>query len=275
MIDGHAHACGRYLKANTIIDELDKEGVSHVVLVPGEPNNHKEYSLLNFSKIFPNKNVVKITNVLSRFVIKITGAIKTIPLGNEYVYSLSQETRGRVIQFLWITKESEDVESYLNSKYESWDFKGVKLHQCWEEFSIKSGFFKHTALWCERNDLPLFIHLYSDEDVCDLIEYKINHPKLKLIVAHLFGLELFIKIGYKDNNLYFDISPYQLNSNERIVKAIECMGSNHLLMGSDTPYGKNSLSKSIDRIKRLNIPENDKTLILGENMKNLLRIKNV
>jgi len=272
MIDGHAHACGRYLKANTIIAELDKEGVSHVVLVPGEPDSHKEYSLLNFAKMFPNKNVVKITNVLSRFVIKMTGAIKTIPSGNEYVYLLNQVTNGRVIQFFWITKETKDIESCLNSKYENWHFKGVKLHQCWEEFSIRSDFFKRTALWCEKNEIPLFIHLYSDKDVLDLIKYKESHPQLKLIVAHLFGLELFIDRAYKDDNIYFDISPYQLNSDERLIKAIDYISARHLLMGSDTPYGKNSLNKSIDRINRMNISENDKQLILGENMRNLLGI---
>ncbi len=272
MIDGHAHACGKYLKPNTIIKELDKMGISHVVLVPGEPDSIKEYSLLNFAKLLPNKNVVKITNVLSRFVIKMTGATKTIPSGNEYVYLLSKETDGRVIQFFWITKETENIESHLNSKYMNWNFKGVKLHQCWEEFSIQSDFFRRVAAWSEENDLPLFIHLYSDKDAVDLIEYKMSHPKLKLIVAHLFGLEIFIENGYKDENLYFDISPYQMNSDKRIMKAIEYISAENLLMGSDTPYGNNSLEKSIERIKKMNISEREKESILGNNMRKLLNL---
>ena len=64
----------------------------------------------------------------------------------------------------------------------------------------------------EKNDLPLFIHLYSDSEVVKIIEYKKKHLDLNLIIAHLFGLELFIKQNFKDENLYFDTSTLQLIS---------------------------------------------------------------
>lgn len=270
MIDSHAHACGKYLKASSVIETLDKNKLSHVVLVPGEPKSTKEYTLLDFAKLFPTKNVVKITNVLSRFVIKMTGAIQTIEDGNAYVYSLSQQTGGRVIQFFWATQEQGNISSYLDHRYQAYGFKGVKLHQCWESFFIQSQFFIDVATWAEEEGLPLFIHLYSDQDVLNLIAYKKEHPDLKLIVAHLFGLELFIKEGFKDPNLYFDTSPYPLNSTERLHKAIKHVGADHVLMGSDTPYGKKSLEKTIERIKELELSVVEKNMILGDNMRKLL-----
>lgn len=268
MIDGHAHACGMYLEAEKIVKVLDEVGLSHVILVPGEPESTKEYKLPNFSKMFPSKNVVKFTNVMSRMVISITGAVKTIPNGNKDVYSLTRETNGRVIQFFWATIDDNDLEG----KYREWQFKGIKLHQCWEKFSIDSDFFVKVAKFAEKKKLPLFIHLYSDKDVLDLIEYKRNHPNLKLIVAHLFGAELFIKNDYRDDNLYFDISPYQLNSDDRIIKAINFFGSSQLVFGSDTPYGKDSLYKGIERVKALIITDEDKERILSSNMKELLEL---
>ena len=39
IIDGHSHACGKYLTAEGIIKTLDENGVDKVVLVPGELNN--------------------------------------------------------------------------------------------------------------------------------------------------------------------------------------------------------------------------------------------
>ena len=43
-------------------------------------------------------------------------------------------------------------------------------------------------------------------------------------------------------------------------------------MGSDTPYGKDNLRNNIDRIKNLDISTEEKDLILGENIRKLLKI---
>jgi len=91
-------------------------------------------------------------------------------------------------------------------------------------------------------------------------------------VAHVFGLELFIKSNIKDEYLYFDTSTYQATSDKRVLKAINFFGAHRIVNGSDSPYGKDNLKNNIDRIKKLNISEEEKALILGENMKALLKI---
>jgi len=273
IIDGHSHACGKFLTAESIIETLDLQGVDKVILVPGELNSSKEYSLPDIASLFPNSNVVKATNWLTKVVMKLTGKVKEIPPGNEHVYELSQHTHGRVIQFVWITAQVKNPSAYLTQKMKDWSFKGVKLHQCWEDFSVDSDFFREVAEWAEKNDLPLFIHLYSDSEVIKIIEYKKQHPGLKLIIAHLFGLEIFIKINYKDENLYFDTSPFSLISQTRLVKAIHFAGASQVLFGTDTPYGgKNNIQKSLNRIRTLDIPNTDKALILGGNISRLLKI---
>lgn len=273
IIDGHSHACGRFLTPDSIITTLDNDGIDKVILVPGELNSKSEYSLPGIASIFPRSNVVKVTNHLTKFVMKLTGKVKEIPSGNEHVYELTQKTNGRVIQFIWVTTQINNPSNYLDNKKNAWDFKGVKLHQCWEDFSIDSAFFREVALWAENNGLPLFIHLYSDTDVNEIIEYKKKHKNLKLIIAHLFGLELFIKQNFKDENLYFDTSTLQLISNTRLMDAINFVGAGKVLFGTDTPYGcKNNIKKNLNRIKDLDILSDDKDLILGENMKRLLEI---
>ena len=273
IIDGHSHACGKYLTAEGIIKTLDENGVDKVVLVPGELNSKSEYSLPNIASKFPSYNVVKFTNNITKFIMKLTGKIKDIPAGNEFVYDLKTKTENRVIQFLWVTSRIEKITDYLNTKYADWAFLGVKMHQCWEKFSIDSDFFKKVAKWTEKKDLPLFIHLYSDKDVLKLIEYKRKHPKLKLIVAHLFGLELFIDKFHDNENLYFDSSPLQLVSDYRLKKAIDYVGIERVLMGTDTPYGAtDNLRKSIYRINKLELSKEDKELLLGLNMKRLLNL---
>ena len=160
----------------------------------------------------------------------------------------------------------------MTQKLADWKFKGVKMHQCWENFSVDSDFFISVAEWAETNNIPLFIHLWSDSEVKKIIKYKKLHKDLKLIIAHLFGLELLIKENCKDDNLFFDISTLQVTSTYRVLKAIEVFGAEKILLGSDTPYGKNNLQKNINRVKSLKIGEQEKNMILGENMKKLLKI---
>lgn len=272
IIDGHAHACGKFLTAEGIIKHLDKNDVDKVVLVPGERNSKSEYSLPNIAALFPNSNVVKVTNGLTKFMMRLTGKVKDIPEGNGYVFDLKSRAGDRIIQIVWVTTQVENITEYLNYKYDVWAFKGVKLHQCWETFSIDSDFFREVASWSEKHNLPLFIHLHNDEDVKQIISYKRKHPGLKLIIAHLFGLELFIRENIKDTNLYFDISPLQLISDKRLIKAVHYVGAKRILFGTDTPYGaKDNLSKSINRILKLDLSEEEKNMILGMNMNRLLQ----
>ncbi len=273
IIDGHSHACGKFLTVESILETLYKNGVDKVVLVPGELNSRSEYSLPNIAEIFPKRNVVKVTNHLTKFIMKLTDKIKNIPAGNEYVHEVKTVVPDRIIQFIWITTGIKNKTDYLNSKFADWKFHGVKLHQCWESFSIDSEFFNEVTVWTENHDLPLFIHLYSDREVGKLINFKKNHPKLKLIVAHLFGLELFIKDNSQDGNLYFDTSTIQLISNQRLIKAIDFVGAEKILFGTDTPYGaKDNIQRNINRIKKLEISDEDKDMILGNNMIRLLKL---
>lgn len=272
IIDGHAHACGDYLTPESIINKLDKAGVEKVILVPGELDSSKTYYLPNLARMFPSKNVVKVTNSLTKFVMSITGAIKQIPMGNEFVYKLTQKTHGRVVQFLWITQQTGKPKEFLSEKLLDWKFKGVKMHQCWEKFAIDSDYFRSIAEWTEENEIPLFIHLLSDTEVKNIIEYKNSHPKLILIIAHLFGLELFIRADCKDDNLYFDTSTLQITSTKRLMDAIRFVGAENITMGTDTPYGKDNLQKNINRINNLDVSSKEKDSILGENMKRLLNI---
>jgi predicted TIM-barrel fold metal-dependent hydrolase len=107
----------------------------------------------------------------------------------------------------------------------------------------------------------------------DLIEYIRHNKDIKLINGHLFGLELFMQEDINNlRNIYFDVSNNCFISNERFNKALNHFGSGKLLMGSDCPYGENSLEKVIFRIKGLDISENQKDEILGNNMKDLLSI---
>jgi predicted TIM-barrel fold metal-dependent hydrolase len=270
IIDGHGHACGGYLNVESIKKKINQTGIDKVVLVPGQLNSSKTYKLKDYTKKDPQKDVVGRTNKVIRFGITLLRVHKTIPKGNEHVYSLAKSLPENVIQFFWVTKAQVDE---LDTKFKKMNFKGLKLHQCWEYFKIESGYFKKVTEWATSHEMPLFIHLYSYKDVADLIGYIKHNQDITLINGHLFGLELFVKENKETlKNVYFDVSNNCFISQERFKKALDHFGSNKLLMGSDVPYGENSLENVINRIKDLNITDSQKKEILGENMKMLLDI---
>ena len=116
IIDGHAHACGIFLTAEGIVNHLDMNNVDKVVLVPGELHSKSEYSLPNIAARFPNSNVVKVTNILTKFIMNLTGKVKDIPEGNEYVCNLKSKASDRIIQVLWVTTGIDNITEYLTTK---------------------------------------------------------------------------------------------------------------------------------------------------------------
>ena len=272
IIDAHAHACGVFLDANGILEILDLNKVDKVVLVPGEYGSTKNYSLPDIASRFPNTDVIKYTNMMTKIIIGISGTSKHIDKGNDYVFTLKQAFPDRIIQFYWHKLLKQGGVDLLERKFKECQFKGIKFHQCWESFKIDSEEFDVAAEWACSKDLPVFVHLYSKKSVFQMMSYLKNHPRTNFIIGHLFGLEHYIREGMDLENMFFEISTPQLISIERLKKAINYFGAQRVLFGSDTPYGLDNQKTNMERILSLNITQLEKEKILGHNMKQLLRL---
>ena len=272
IIDGHAHACGRNLTAEGVVETLDRSGADKVVLVPGEPGSGRTYSLPRLGEWFPSRDLISVTNLLTKFTASLTGMAGKLPEGNTYVSSLARSCPERILQFYWVYPLAPDAAEEAEDRFREWRFKGIKLHQCWESFCVDSVEFNRIAAWAGQHDLPVFIHLCSRREVLALIEYIEEHPNVKFIIAHLFGLESYIRSGIRSKNVYFDISPPPLISLERLHTALEHFGPKRIVLGSDTPYGKDNLRENIERVRNLTLSEEEKQRILGGNLQELLKL---
>ncbi len=270
IIDGHGHNCGDYLTPHGIISTLDSNGADKVILVPGEYMSSKNYSLPNFARIFPGSEVITLVNFISEFAVALSGSAKQINKGNEKVFEISRHNPERILQFYWVLLKNGLDEKTLQTHYSEWHFKGIKLHQCWDDFFVGSPSFKQLCRFAGENKLPIFIHLKKISEVVTLTEFAGKFPKVNFIVGHLFGLEKVLNARHKCDNIFFDISCPDLISDRRLQKGILSLGAGKFIMGSDTPYGKSNLTRNIHRIRSLNIPESDKEMILGNNMTKLL-----
>ena len=104
-------------------------------------------------------------------------------------------------------------------------------------------------------------------------EYIKEHHKPTFIIGHLFGLERYIQANIESENIFFEISSPALISIPRLKKAIKFFGAHRILLGSDTPYGQDNLKLNLARVRDLAISDEEKRLILGENMKKLLSLR--
>lgn len=263
IVDSHAHACGEYLSEDSIRQKLQRAGCDRIILTPGQYGSRTTYTLKNKTLRDPFADVVSGNNRVNRVFMKLMGTIKEIPKGNEYVYKLAGSMPDIVYQSYWITKDNA---GRLDEDYERMKFVSVKLHQCWEDFRIEDGYFTKVSLWAENRGIPLFIHVYSKDEIRKLIGHIKHHPELKVVIGHLFCIEDFLVLP-KDviSNVYFDLSNSYFVSKERFLLGVNVLGADHFLLGSDTPYGKNALENTIEMIRKSGISASDIDRICGLN----------
>lgn len=270
VIDGHAHACGGYLTAAQIENKLTAASTDIVLLTPGQYGSKTTYGLKNLAKANPLGDVVSKNNRMTSLMISLIGAVKQIPKGNEYVYQLKCELPDRVKQCYWITQKNW---TNVQKDYDRMHFDAVKFHQCWEKFDIEDEFFVKTVEWASERELPVFIHIRNLAQMKKIIQFIIQHPKAIIIIGHLYGVELFMREDKQHfENTFFDLSNFYFVSKERIMLAYNYLGAKHLLLGSDTPYGKNSLENTIQQISELELSQLEKERILGLNLARLLKL---
>ena len=269
IIDGHAHACGNYLTNDAIDKTLSESKVDYVILTAGELRSAKVYAMSDKTARYPTRDIANDKKILIGFVVKLFGVARQIPKGNEYVHSLKKEN-AKVKQFYWVTNERI---SELRDRYDEMGFDGMKVHQCWVNKRIDSPWFADLIRFAVKLDMPLFIHLSSRKEIDQIIEISGSHRDAKIIIGHCVGLERFIenKDSVSDNT-YFDISNNYFVSADRIKNAIETFGASRVVLGSDSPYGKDSLRLTIERIRAMDISEGDQEDILGNNLARILKI---
>lgn len=272
IIDTHSHACGDYLNADSIIEILDKNKTDKTVLCPGQKGRKKNYNFPNLSELYPNKDLIYYVNTVISIATKLSGVSKHIEEQNYYVYTLCQNKPDRLLQKYWVKPNNKNIIQDIENDFLKYKFKLLKLHQCWTYFKFTSTYFKEITDWALNHNMPIFIHIKSRKDVLDLIEIIKERQDSIFIIAHLIGIEEFIKHFNILKNVYFEISTPQLIPIKKLNLAFEKFGSEKLLLGSDTPYGKDNLKLNIERVNRLNINQKEKDNILGNNIKRILNL---
>ncbi|GAA0741214.1 amidohydrolase family protein [Clostridium oceanicum] len=272
IIDGHAHACGTYLNGKSIIGYLDSHGIDKVLLCAGEPESDKNYSYPMLSDTFKSTNLGYFFNKIICFATKMSGVANHIDEQNRFVYNLSMQYPERILNAYWVNPQDEDCLEKLNEFYKLYNFRIIKMHQCWNRFDICDEKSIDIIKWATEKNMPIFIHLLSEKQVFQFIKVANKFNNTTFIVAHMIGFEKINK-NTKNSNIYYDLSAPQLYPMRIIKKAINEVSSTKLILGSDTPYGIDNINRIQKRLKQLSLPEKDLDNIMGNNLSNLLGLQ--
>jgi predicted TIM-barrel fold metal-dependent hydrolase len=274
IIDGHAHSAGEFYRGEDIVRTMDGLGVDQVVLCPGPLNEPKKWPVPDLARIIRKRGLGMVGNRLLSLTSGYVRRRFDFDVNNAYVAALARRHPGRIVQACWVDPANPGLTGWLEAHRAEWKFKALKVHQCFQRSKADSKGMHDLARFAAATKIPVFVHLFSRRDAIDLLKLIVAHPGTIFVIAHVMGLGAFTPADGGDalRNVYFDTSPPNLLPLGLVERALGIFGAGRLLLGSDTPYGKNNLAAAITRVHRLDISDEEKALILGGNARRIYSI---
>jgi predicted TIM-barrel fold metal-dependent hydrolase len=150
-----------------------------------------------------------------------------------------------------------------------WDLglKGIKLHPKAQNFTPSNVYVLRILEKASELDVPVVFDNGKeifDNNSIGMLAKKV--PDCKIIMAHMRGFG-FIEVPERNANVYLGTVKASI---ERVSRAIEVLGSNKIIAGSDTPYTdmKFEMKEKFDNVKGLT--ERERKMICGLNIQKLL-----
>ena len=203
----------------------------------------------------------------------------------------------RLVGFGTIDFDREDYEEQVR-KIADCGFKGIKIHPAWQGLNVLD--YRLCRVYSEAQKLGLFLsfhtgihwHPIKDYDVLLFDELAFRYPELRFSMEHIGGYHFFrqalavianarrssegatVFAGWTTVAMRADGLPgYWSLSDEELRTVIAQTGSRLSVFGLDTPYQTADYIKTaIERIKNLDIPEEAKRGVLGENLARALGV---
>jgi predicted TIM-barrel fold metal-dependent hydrolase len=174
----------------------------------------------------------------------------------------------RLIGFAWLDPRIENCCDQLDSLVKEFGFRGLKLHPVLGGYYLTNKTVLRLIEKAISLKIPVMVHtgwglLGSATYVGQLAE---KFPEGQFIVAHMIDPEC-INVTKRNNNIFLETSYAQ--HPRRITQAVNTIGSDRLLYGSDYPLG-GGIEFEISKIKLAKITNEDKRKILSDNISRLM-----
>lgn len=288
IIDCHYHLERKLLTDDELLKKMDECEVGKVALmgVINEPIPKPPEFLLKILRF-------TLTHSSFRFLAKVLAANFTsegdikLPTGifhlypnpkNEPIFQAVADKPDRFLGWVFVNPQGgTDQIQELNKWKDKPGFIGVKAHPFWHRYQPVE--LLPVAVQLAKMEKPLLIHAGFDaHGDYDVLLQKV--PDLKLILAHA-GFPLYSDTWNKiknNKNVYVDLSQTSYLNDRTTWQAIEYLGVERCLFGSDGPYGVHGDDNLFDysfikrRIERLFPDKEIQKKLLGENFLELIHI---
>ena len=225
-----------------LLSEMEKSHIDHAVVM-GLPWRTSKMCWYNNDYIF---------SIINQFPNNLTG-IGVLPAPNQ-----------------------ESVKDAVKKIFETYGFQGIKVIPSWQNYRLSDRIFEPAIEEMILNHMvlvPHTDHLFISPDEADtaysLYSVGQRYPELKILAPHLGGLlclyALHEPIAEALQNMMFITSvPATM---EMIKFAIETVGAERLVFGTDFPFNPSHDQQSVRRaFEKLDLSEKTKKLIVGDNL---------
>jgi predicted TIM-barrel fold metal-dependent hydrolase len=287
IIDCHYHFEPWLLTQDRLLKKMCACGVDKVALmgVINEPIPKPPDFLLKILRF-------ALTHRSFRFLAKMLAANFTpegnikIPAGvfqlypdpaNEPVFQAVADNPDRFLGWVFVNPKGETNQiQEFNRWKDNLGFIGVKAHPFWHRYSPVE--LLPVAEQLAKMGKPLLIHAgFGSHGDYDALVQKV--PSLKLVLAHA-GFPLYFDTWKKiknNKNVYVDLSQTSYLNDRTTRQAVEYLGVERCLFGTDGPYGVHGNDHLFDysfikrRIEKLFPDREIQKKLLGENFLKLIK----
>ncbi len=184
---------------------------------------------------------------------------KEVEQENEYLMNLAK-TNKDLYQWVVIDPRNDKTFEQARDMLESEKCVGIKIHPSCHDYTLLDFGDKIFSFASEYGAIVL------THPTDNILTYADKYPEMTLIMAHLGGVEFVDAVEYaKYGNIYTDTSGIASSRNKIIEYAVNRVGSEKILFGTDT-Y---SAAFQRGRIEFAMISEEDKANILRYNSERL------
>lgn len=286
IIDCHYHLDPRMQPVENLLAQMDAQKIDKVALMaavcdPIEETPEYLLKLLRFllrHRMTRSLSKALVANFDSEGNLKIPGS--TVPLyqnpDNKTIADALLEYPDRFLGWIFVNPRgtTDPVEEY-NKWKDVKGFIGVKAHSFWHHYPPIE-----LLPVCEKavsDDKPLIIHVgFGDHG--DFLALTKELPDLKLILAHA-GFPNYAdtwQLIRPFENIHVDLSAHTYVDDKTIEKAVDALGPERCLFGSDGPFGPHGEDGVFDngriknRIEGLFPDSEIRKKLLGENFARLI-----
>jgi predicted TIM-barrel fold metal-dependent hydrolase len=285
IIDSHAHFEPRMLSEADLISKLDAAGVDKVALIPAmnDPLPPVPELMLGAVRLLMQSSLTRpLAEAAHRLTLTnegnlrlLSGEYKIYPQpDNASAFELVKRHPERFLSWAFLNpRASANVLDDLE-KWRSYSgMIGVKLHPHWHDYTTDLLFPLFERM--QELNLPALIHLGFGKrgDYRAIAE---KFPRLRIIAAHA-GFPFYQDMWNfaKQHNIYVDLSSPYIDENLARA-AVNAMGAERCLYGTDAPYGFADENHSYDYtairgwVERMPVSAAEKERIFAGNFLNLL-----